>query len=152
VKSFQSPERGLLIVQVYNWTDSPSIVSGKQLLILDPHYEWSQGGPVYDFVDNSGDIAIQNHMKAFQTVMTHVDRQLDGTIIRIPLRTQAQAIKSEISDRETTVDEILNVLRSFASEFGESGLLFMRNIEKLEFGSARGSIQIQLADTSKLRL
>jgi sacsin len=127
-------------------------VSGKQLLILDPHCEWSLGGPVYDFVENSEDVKIQNHMAAFQTVMEDLDQQLDGTIIRIPLRTQAQAIKSEISDRETTVDEILNVLRSFASEFGESGLLFMRNIEKLEFGSARGSIHIQLADASRLRL
>ncbi|KAE9364465.1 hypothetical protein N431DRAFT_474055 [Stipitochalara longipes BDJ] len=137
---------------VYNWTDSPSIVSREQLLILDPHCRWSKGGPVYDFVENNGDVAIQKHMSAFRTVMKHLDRRLDGTIIRIPLRTQAQAADSEISDRQTTVSEVLEVLRSFASEFGENGLLFMRNIERLEIGSASMSIEIELTDAKALRL
>ena len=91
-------------------------------------------------------------MSAFQTVMTSLDRKLDGTIIRIPLRTQAQAVKSEISDdRETTASEVLDVLRSFASEFGKSGLLFMRNIERLEIGSASMSVEIKLTDAEAIR-
>jgi sacsin len=138
-------------MQVYNWTDSPSIVSRNQLLILDPHYAWSLGGPVYDFVNSFDDIAIQNHMRAFRTVMEHLDQKLDGTIIRIPLRTQTQAVKSKIQTRETTTSEILDVLRSFASEFGKNGLLFMRNIEKLEIRSASMSIEIKLTDAEALR-
>jgi sacsin len=138
-------------MQVYNWTDSPSIVSRNQLLILDPHYAWSLGGPVYDFVKSFDDIAIQNHMCAFRTVMEHLDQKLDGTIIRIPLRTQTQAVKSKIQTRETTTSEILDVLRSFASEFGKNGLLFMRNIEKLEIRSASMSIEIKLTDAEALR-
>ncbi len=137
---------------MYNWTDSPSIVSRECLLILDPHLEWSElGGPVYDFVDNCEDIAIKNQMAAFQAVMQQFDRKLDGTIIRIPLRTQAQAMRSEISSRGTTVSEVLKVLESFASEFGDSGLLFMRNVEKLELGSAGMSINIQMGDGKTLR-
>jgi sacsin len=138
---------------VYNWTDSPSIVSRDRLLILDPHLEWSEsGGPVYDFVANSGEVAIQNQMAAFQSVIEHLDRHLEGTVIRIPLRTEAQATKSEISDRETTVSEMLEVLQSFASEFGNNGLLFMRNVEKLEIGSAAGmSIGIEMVDGENLR-
>lgn len=139
-------------MQVYNWTDSPSIVSRNQLLILDPHYIWSLGGPVYDFVEDSGNIKIQKHMSAFQTVMEHLDRKLDGTIIRIPLRTQAQAVKSKIiPDRETTASEVLDVLRSFATEFGKNGLLFMRNIERLEIGSASMSVEIKLTDAEAIR-
>jgi sacsin len=138
-------------VQVYNWTDSPSIVSRSQLLILDPHYAWSLGGPVYDFVKNSGDIRIQKQMSAFQTTMKHLDRELKGTIVRIPLRTQAQAAKSQISDRETTVSEVLEVLRNFTSEFGENGLLFMRNIERLEIRSASMFTEIELTDAEALR-
>ena len=136
---------------MYNWTDSPSIVSRERLLILDPHCEWSGGGPVYDFVENSENIAIKNQMVAFQPVMKHLDRKLDGTIIRIPLRTQAQAMKSEISNRGTTVSEVSEVLQSFASEFGDSGLLFTRNVEKLELGSAGMSINIQVGDRKTLR-
>jgi sacsin len=136
---------------VYNWTDSPSIVSRDRLLILDPHCEWSGGGPVYDFVGNSENVAIMNQMDAFQAVMEHLDQKLDGTIIRIPLRTQAQALKSEISNRGTTVSEVSEVLQSFASEFGGSGLLFMRNVEKLELGSAGMSINIQMGDHKTLQ-
>lgn len=50
------------------------IVSRERLLILDPHLEWSAGGPVYDFVVNSGEAAIRNHMAAFQAVMEHTDQ------------------------------------------------------------------------------
>ena len=107
---------------------------------------------MYDFVANSREAAIQNHMAAFQTVMEHLDRHLEGTVIRIPLRTEAQATKSEISDRGTTVSEVLEVFQSFASEFGNNGLLFMRNIEKLEIGSAAGiSIGIEMINGETLR-
>jgi sacsin len=86
--------------------------------------------------------------------MGQLDQKLDGTIIRIPLRTQTQVVgskSSKISDRETTTSEILDVLRSFASEFGKNGLLFMRNIERLEIGSASMSIEIKLTDAEALR-
>jgi sacsin len=149
--STQTTQKVLLIQKVYNWTDSPSIVSRERLLILDPHCEWSSGGPVYDFVENSENIAIKNQMAAFQTLMEHLDQKLDGTIIRIPLRTQAQAMNSEISNRGTTVFEVSEVLQSFASEFGDNGLLFMRNVEKLELGSASMSINIQMGDGRTLR-
>jgi sacsin len=107
---------------------------------------------VYDFVADSKDIAMQNHMAAFEAVMERLDQHLEGTVIRIPLRTKAQGTKSEISDRETTVSEILDVFQSFASEFGKNGLLFMRNVEKLEIGSATGtSIGIEMVDRETLR-
>jgi sacsin len=144
-----------MIPQVYNWTDSPSIVSRERLLILDPHIEGSEGpcrgGPVYDFVQNHQNAAIQNHMAAYQRVMDHFDRPLEGTIIRIPLRTQAQAGKSEISERATTVSEVAEVLRKFASEFGDCGLLFMRNAEKLKLRSSGLSIRIEMTDGETLR-
>ena len=151
VSVFCQQQLTLLIIQVYNWTDSPSIVSRERLLILDPHCEWSAGGPVYDFVKDSGDAAIQNHMAALGMVMNHLDRPLDGTIIRIPLRTKTQADASEISKRETTVSDLMEVLQSFAAEFGENGLLFMRNIEKLEIRSSCMSIKIQIAEPDKVR-
>lgn len=137
---------------MYNWTDSPSIVSRNRLVILDPHIDWSRnGGRVDDFVKNAGEIEIKNHMAAFQTVIDHVDRPLDGTVIRIPLRTHARACKSEIRTMETTAAEILEVLKSFASDFGDNGLLFMRNVDNLEIGSVGWSIKIQMADSQSLR-
>lgn len=141
----------LLILQVYNWTDSPSIVSRHCFLILDPHEEWSRGGDVYDFVKNSANVGIQNHMAAFQTVMENPKLPLDGTIIRIPLRTVEQAKKSKISDRHTSVGEVREVLMKFAIEFRDSGLLFLRNIEKLTVESSAGLlIEMEIVDRERI--
>jgi sacsin len=127
-------------------------VSRERLLILDPHYEWSDSaGPWFDFVESSEDLAIQTHMSAFQAVMEHLRQPLDGTIIRIPLRSQAQASESKICNRETTVSDLSEVLESFAVEFGETGLLFMRNIERLEIKYSDKSIRIEMSDLDSLR-
>jgi len=128
-------------------------VSRERLLILDPHYEWSESaGPWFDFVEYSEDLAIQNHMSAFKAAMEHLERPLDGTVIRIPLRNQARASESKICPkRETTVSELSEVLESFAVEFGETGLLFMRNIEKLEIKYSDKSITIEMSDLDSLR-
>ena len=137
---------------MYNWTDSPTIVSLERLLILDPHEEWSPGGPLYDFVEDAEDGAIRNHMAAFQSVMENATQPFDGTIIRIPLRTREQASKSDICSRETTVVEVREVLEKFATEFGSSGLLFMRNIGKVLIESTAGiSISIEIEDGEQVR-
>lgn len=106
---------------------------------------------MYDFVTESEDEAMQNHMEAYRSVLTHTDQALDGTIIRIPLRTSEQVSKSEISDRETTVAEITEVLRSFASEFGANGLLFMKNVETIEIRSVTMLTKIELTHRETVR-
>ncbi|KFY88994.1 hypothetical protein V498_06566 [Pseudogymnoascus sp. VKM F-4517 (FW-2822)] len=137
---------------VYNWTDSPSIVSGERLLILDLHRSWSKGGPFYNFVENFENVAIQNQMTAFRSVLENPRCPFKGTIIRIPLRNKVQATKSEISSHETTVSEMQEVLRIFADEFRDGGLLFMRNIEKLGIESTAGlCIKIEMANCNDIR-
>ncbi len=128
------------------------ILSRNRLLFLDPHYAWSNGGPVYDFVAESTDGAIKNHMKTFSSVISCLDQELEGTVIRIPLRNKEQARTSEISERETTVEDIQQVLKIFASEFGHNGLLFMRNVESLKILSSGMSVEIEMADRSSLRM
>jgi len=86
-------------------------------------------------------------MIAFQSAMESQKSHFDGTIIRIPLRTKVQATQSQISNRETTVSEVREVLQKFANEFQEGGLLFMRNIEKVGIESTSGlCINIKLAN------
>ncbi|KAG0646208.1 hypothetical protein D0Z07_8415 [Hyphodiscus hymeniophilus] len=138
---------------VYNWTDSPSIISCERLLILDPHEEWSTGGPVYDFVEDAEDCSIQNQMVAFQSVMDDRTKPLAGTIIRIPLRTREQASNSEICNNETSVAEIRAVLKSFEADFGDSGLLFMRNVTTITIGPTAemsSSIEMLAKDGTKV--
>lgn len=146
---------------VYNWTDSPSIVSKDNLLILDAHHRWSAsfpnctnpGGPMWDFVANAGEVEMKNQMSAFSAIMEVSDKPFDGTIIRIPLRTASQAEASEICKRPTTASDVKEVMRKFASEFEISGLLFMKNIEsiKIEIGGAVDS-NIKIYNTEHVRM
>jgi sacsin len=140
-------------MQVYNWTDSPFIVSRERLLILDPHKWWSAGGPVYDFVANCENVAVQNQMVAFQSVMENPKNHFKGTIIRLPLRNKLQATRSDIVTRETQVSEVCEVLRQFATEFEDGGLLFMRNVERIGIESTSGlSINIEISNGDEVRL
>jgi sacsin len=128
-------------------------------LILDPHREWSDGGNVYDFVAKPADpedaAALMNHLAAFSSIMDTAGKPLNGTIIRVPLRTAEQATNSKILDpataTATTVPEVSKVLQSFSKDFGDSGLLFLRNLAKLEITSADMSITINVTDSETLR-
>lgn len=107
-------------------------------------------------------------MIAFESVLENQKCPFKGTIIRIPLRTKAQTpqrevsshektvsdliTESEISSRETTVPEMREVLRMFADEFRDGGLLFMRNVEKLGIESTAGlCIKIEMANCKDIR-
>lgn len=123
---------------VYNWTDMPSILSGENLLILDPHCTWSRffspespGGPRWDFVEDikDGHETMRNQLSAYSSITTDFDNPFPGTIIRLPLRT---SLESEIVKGKTTSqDDIIEVFEKFAEEIVES-LLFLRNIEIIE--------------------
>ncbi|KAG0137825.1 hypothetical protein HOY82DRAFT_644737 [Tuber indicum] len=122
---------------VYNWTDNPSIISGTSLLLLDPHKTWSSeigcpGGPLYDFVANSNEPEIRNQLSAYDSVLKSYDTPFEGTIIRLPLRNEAQAIKSEIVEDHlaTSQKDIEDVFQLFSSELVES-LLFLRNLRSI---------------------
>jgi sacsin len=87
---------------------------------------------MWDFVAHGENVEIRNQMRGFSAIMKEFDKPYNGTIIRIPLRTELQAEASEICKKPTTVSDVDAVLKNFASEFGTSGLLFMKNIERIE--------------------
>jgi sacsin len=137
---------------VYNWTDSPSIVSRNWLLILEPHQRWSNGGPKYDFVKYADDPEMQSQMEAFKSLVVDPRKPFQGTIIRIPLRTTGHAKASEICDKPTTFAEVANVMRTFASDFGRSGLLFMKNVAKISISVGNDpAIEMQISNAEEVR-
>ncbi|KAG0135098.1 hypothetical protein HOY82DRAFT_632883 [Tuber indicum] len=120
---------------VYNWTDGPSMISGTSLLWLDPHKSWSSeigfpGGPLYDFVADSNEPEINNQLHAFRSVLKSYDTGFQGTIIRLPLRNEDQAKKSEIHQLPTSKQDIEDAFQLFANELPES-LLFLRNLRSI---------------------
>ena len=102
--------------------------------MLDPHKGWSSdigfpGGPLYDFVANSNEPEIKNHLAAFDSVLGSYDTAFEGTIIRLPLRDEDQAKRSKIVEDHvsTSQKDIEDVFQLFTNELVES-LLFLRNL------------------------
>lgn len=116
----------------------PSILSGDSLLILDPHFTWSRevspgdpGGPVYEFTEAPEDPDMRGQLTAFGSILKDSQNRFEGTIVRLPLRTKAQAAKSKIvPDKSTSEREIIEVFELFSSELVES-LLFLRNVHTI---------------------
>jgi sacsin len=84
---------------------------------------------MWDFVANAKDSETQCQMAPFAKMIDDLDQPFPGTIVRVPLRTLAQAKKSRICDKEATVSEVAAIMKDFAAEFGGTGLLFMKNVE-----------------------
>ena len=105
--------------------------------MLDPHKAWSSeigfpGGPLYDFVSNSNEPEIKSHLTAFDSILGSYDTAFEGTIIRLPLRDEAQAKRSEIVEdhMSTSQKDIEDVFQLFTNELAES-LLFLRNLRSI---------------------
>ncbi|KAF7947521.1 hypothetical protein EAE96_008608 [Botrytis aclada] len=138
---------------VYNWTDSPSIVSGHHVQILDPHNSWSSGGNGYNFVEHSETPSLKAHMTVYQSLLKNPKQPFPGTIIRLPLRTVEQAKKSGISHRKITAQEMAHVLEKFTEDFGKEGLLFMKHVVKISvISSITGLIEIEVMNKKAVQL
>lgn len=74
---------------------------------------------------------MQNHLKTFQSTKHDTSKAVNGTVIRIPLRTKAQARKSKIVDREIPTEEIVKALHELGKEIREGGMLFLRHVRKV---------------------
>ena len=105
--------------------------------MLDPHKAWSSeigfpGGPLYDFVANSNEPEIKNHLTAFDCILGSYNTAFEGTIIRLPLRDSDQAKRSEIVEDHvsTSQKDIEDVFQLFTNELVES-LLFLRNLRSI---------------------
>ena len=90
-------------------------------------------------------------METYKTIIQRVDEPFNGTVIRIPLRNKNQTLKSEISSRFTSASDIEDVLKTFAEEFGKNGLLFMRNVTKLQIVCSSMSLMIEMVDGQNMQ-
>ena len=106
--------------------------------MLDPHKTWSRafspsdpGGPMWDVVKERHSAEIKNHIKTLGAFDLDYTRSNSETIIRIPLRTQAQASISKIFQQETSIQNIKDALAGFGQEIQEGGLLFLKHIRKI---------------------
>ncbi|KAF9446296.1 hypothetical protein P691DRAFT_673937 [Macrolepiota fuliginosa MF-IS2] len=118
----------------YHVTDTPHILSGSHLAILDPKHDFAEFagvkiGGVKLNIENEWK-RYSDHLDAFDPFMPRSTwgKPFPGSVFRLPLRTSA----SEISHKTISPDEISDLLRDFAAEELNVSLLFLRNVTSIE--------------------
>ncbi|XP_052812994.1 sacsin-like [Mya arenaria] len=128
---------GLGFCSVYNVTDVPSLVSGQNMVIFDPHERYLD--------ENNPKRGIKLPLSKRTLVKRHVDQFMpfeglfgcsivgdsftpfEGTLFRLQLRTAVQADKSEISKKVYNKDEVFGLLKMLRKHAGDL-LLFSQNV------------------------
>jgi len=124
---------------VYHWTDLPSFVSSKYLVMLDPQARFlpnvnpSNPGKIVDFT--AKDFKMENFSDQFSPYELEKNhswkKPFSGTLFRLPLRTKVQAESSLLSKRHLSLDDAMQLLQTFRDE-ASAMLLFLKNIERIE--------------------
>lgn len=126
---------------VYHWTDLPSFISSKHLVLLDPqatilpNVNPSNPGKLVDWVTNNSIVSQFRDQftpyDGFNGFRLDAKQPFKGTLFRLPLRTENQSKTSLLSKRYLSIDDATDVLLSLKQEASEM-LLFLKNIEELE--------------------
>lgn len=115
-------------------TDTPHILSGSHLAILDPKHDFAEfsgvkiGGVKLNIEEEWRKYS--DHLAAFNSFLPQSawGEPFSGSAFRLPLRTSA----SEISHKIVSPDEISDLLKDFAKEELNISLLFLRNVSSIE--------------------
>jgi sacsin len=96
---------------------------------LDPQHDFTESGGVRLDIEKEYE-TYEDHLATFQSLFPSSDwgKAFQGTIFRLPLRTAASRISSEIVSSET----ISNLLEDFVREELNVTLLFLRNVTSIE--------------------
>jgi len=125
---------------VYHWTDLPSFVSAKKLVMLDPQARFlpdvnpTNPGVMVNWVDKPDVLTrFPDQFAPYHFSGSPIDwtRPFNGTLFRLPLRTAAQAETSTLSKRALGTEEASVILDSLQAE-ASAMLLFLQNVESIE--------------------
>lgn len=124
---------------VYHWTDLPSFISSKYLVMLDPQAAFlpnvnpSNPGKMVDWITDP--TVTEKFRDQFVPYEGHVGlnfkKPFEGTLFRLPLRTVTQAETSMLSKRALSVDNALELLEHMRIE-ASAMLLFLKSVENIE--------------------
>jgi hypothetical protein len=125
-------------------TENPQILSGRTLMILDPHNEFKAfpGGISIDIINEGHNY--EDQLAPFIPIIQDPYKFYQGTIFRLPLRTKDQAIRSRIKNDATAASEIKHLLEDFGQNELEEAILFLKNISTIEIRHISPSGQASL--------
>ncbi|KAG1701483.1 hypothetical protein DVH05_010784 [Phytophthora capsici] len=129
---------GLGFNSVYHFTDLPSIVSAKSIVMFDPHATHLPGisaanpGIKIRFTNGSTVKQFPDQFAPFKGVFgCDLEHHFKGTLFRFPLRDNKLAESSEIKRRGYSHREIVELFKSFQGSIIDT-ILFLRNVRKVE--------------------
>ncbi|KAJ6490694.1 hypothetical protein C8R47DRAFT_1071069 [Mycena vitilis] len=113
----------------YHITDNPHFLSGRKLVIFDPHERFSgvlQGGVMVDITEWH---AYPDQFAAFAKSLAPDDTGVyPGTVVRLPLRTVEQASKSTIKPSVVEPSVIETLFKDFVEKELSVVMLFLKHI------------------------
>ncbi|CAB3987754.1 Hypothetical predicted protein [Paramuricea clavata] len=136
---------GLGFNSVYHLTNVPSFVSGEHLVIFDPNMnhithlmddKMRKGGLMLSLVENKDVLSafpdqFSPYNQLFGCDMTGTGTfHFDGTLFRLPFRTNVQAQESEISKEPYTRNNVNNLMKSLKENVATL-LLFAQNVKEV---------------------
>uniref|UniRef100_UPI00358E8447 sacsin n=1 Tax=Myxine glutinosa TaxID=7769 RepID=UPI00358E8447 len=126
---------GLGFNSVYHVTDLPSILSGEQIGILDPHeavFGARETGRSWHLLDDCEEIQkLHDQFSPYMGLFGNNETVLGsghfpGTIFRFPLRKSPSQLSSNLYSKE----EVMELFHSFIAD-ADTVLLFLKNVKKV---------------------
>ncbi|KAG8947689.1 hypothetical protein FRC04_010533 [Tulasnella sp. 424] len=129
---------GLGFRACYHVTDTPHILSGDKLLILDPHARVKKFPGGFDLktkriLNEENEIereVYKDHFTPFSAVLKPDDEVYSGTAIRLPLRLPGS--KSKLKSAPTRVEDARKMFNDFIAKELPEAMLFLKNIKEIK--------------------
>ncbi|XP_053312398.1 sacsin [Spea bombifrons] len=152
---------GIGFNSVYHITDVPSIFSGDQIGMLDPHellFGRHESGQCWNIKDDRKEICdLVDQFAPYIGVFgsskeTFAEGYFPGTFFRFPLRVQPSLLSSNLYNKE----KVLELFESFRAD-ADTVLLFLKNVQKVSLhirerdGSERLLFQVTASENKSLK-
>ncbi|KAG8987990.1 hypothetical protein FRB90_003029, partial [Tulasnella sp. 427] len=147
---------GLGFRSCYHVTDNPHILSGDNLLVLDPHKRVEEYPGGFDlstrFAPNERGVIerteFSDHFAPFASVFSPNDEVYKGTAIRLPLR--LSGYQSKLKSTPTTVADARKMFNDFIAKELPEAMLFLKNLVEIKLVEINESGDETLLATAKL--
>ncbi|RNA38507.1 hypothetical protein BpHYR1_016923 [Brachionus plicatilis] len=154
---------GLGFKSVYHLTDLPSLVSGNDLIIFDPHEKYLRQHHAKNAMRFHYDLGKENayfenyshQFEPYKNIELNPGQKIDfknefkGSLFRFPIRNKEAAQVSKLCSTYKEVDQIIyeDILESFFQDLNLI-LLFLRRIESIEIIEIKNGQQVLIASTT----
>jgi sacsin len=119
---------------VYHITDMPSLVSADRVVFFDPHCKFvgkKREGVDVRFQAKESVKKFPDQYRPYQMFGCDMTSHFTGTLLRLPLRSEAQAGTSKLSDKPYTPEKIKTLFEDF-QKIADTMLLFLQHVEEIE--------------------